>query len=446
MRRTLTFNRLSFDKISSHSIGLFLAGCLFFLSLFVPTRYQPVKLVFLMLTLSFLILRGKIKIHFSVLLWILLMMASDFFSQVRGFIEGGVRSLSISTVTIFWPVCYTLIISCLDRFSYFIKIIKIMIFATWVIIFHIFTLIGSMLFGIDSPLAQIDTVFRVVLDKNSLSVSGFSSSNLATLFFTTPFIFSLWGIRAYKDFFKGLSYPVICFLLLIVVIISSRVGFLMALGFTLLIYLLTMNTFYNNRFRLIKIFFVVIIVLIAALYIFNINLSVINFEDISKDFIAHFNFTENHSSSVGIRVWQIRLLINKWKEKPLLGWGMGVGIREYTRNEDFSDSFESIYIKRLFQTGIIGFAIYSSYILWIIFRCISIIRKKTYLSKITYSILLGFICFMTANATNPYLDKFDCLWVLYLPLAIINYDLCTNKDENDENKEATEMNYRSCQI
>jgi hypothetical protein len=34
--------------------------------------------------------------------------------------------------------------------------------------------------------------------------------------------------------------------------------------------------------------------------------------------------------------------------------------------------------------------------------------------------LMGLICFLVGNATNPYLAKFDSLWVLFLPLAILN--------------------------
>jgi hypothetical protein len=38
-------------------------------------------------------------------------------------------------------------------------------------------------------------------------------------------------------------------------------------------------------------------------------------------------------------------------------------------------------------------------------------------------VLAGMTCFLIANATNPYLGKFDCLWVIFLPIALINYGL-----------------------
>ena len=34
--------------------------------------------------------------------------------------------------------------------------------------------------------------------------------------------------------------------------------------------------------------------------------------------------------------------------------------------------------------------------------------------------LSGLFCFLIINATNPYLASFDYLWVVFLPVAILN--------------------------
>ena len=36
--------------------------------------------------------------------------------------------------------------------------------------------------------------------------------------------------------------------------------------------------------------------------------------------------------------------------------------------------------------------------------------------------LVGTTCFLIASASNPYLEKFDFLWVLFFPVAIIHVD------------------------
>jgi hypothetical protein len=34
--------------------------------------------------------------------------------------------------------------------------------------------------------------------------------------------------------------------------------------------------------------------------------------------------------------------------------------------------------------------------------------------------LVGTTIFLVANATNPYLEKYDYLWVIFLPIAFVN--------------------------
>lgn len=47
------------------------------------------------------------------------------------------------------------------------------------------------------------------------------------------------------------------------------------------------------------------------------------------------------------------------------------------------------------------------------------------------AVLTGVSGLLIANATNPYLAKFDFMWVLFLPLAIINRHLLEKSIEKD---------------
>jgi hypothetical protein len=40
--------------------------------------------------------------------------------------------------------------------------------------------------------------------------------------------------------------------------------------------------------------------------------------------------------------------------------------------------------------------------------------------RIMLPLSVGLAAFLIANATNPYLLKFDFMWALFLPLALIN--------------------------
>jgi hypothetical protein len=50
-----------------------------------------------------------------------------------------------------------------------------------------------------------------------------------------------------------------------------------------------------------------------------------------------------------------------------------------------------------------------------------------------FPFLAGLICFMIANGTNPYLAKFDYMWIIFIPVALLNSGLLYNKldDVND---------------
>ena len=59
-------------------------------------------------------------------------------------------------------------------------------------------------------------------------------------------------------------------------------------------------------------------------------------------------------------------------------------------------------------------------ILWIYLKGIQILKYNSDLSPYMLPLLVGLSCFLVANATNPYLQKYDYLWVIFLPIAIIN--------------------------
>jgi O-antigen ligase len=86
-------------------------------------------------------------------------------------------------------------------------------------------------------------------------------------------------------------------------------------------------------------------------------------------------------------------------------------------------SYELYFLSLLFHTGIVGIAAYALGIVWIVFHGIRIIRGDPALRLYMIPVLVAMICFLIASNTNPYLAKFDYLWVIFLPVAIINHHL-----------------------
>jgi len=120
---------------------------------------------------------------------------------------------------------------------------------------------------------------------------------------------------------------------------------------------------------------------------------------------------------------QFIALSRGWLNRPFWGAGLGASALGSIRSETMPWSYELYYLSLLYQTGIVGMAAYAAGIAWIFWRGIKIVREGGQLGGIMIPMLVGCACFLIATGTNPYLDRFDGLWVLFLPLAVINYRL-----------------------
>ena len=148
---------------------------------------------------------------------------------------------------------------------------------------------------------------------------------------------------------------------------------------------------------------------------------------IVDNFIEGFDFSGAYSAS--LRAEQFFTLYNGWQQTPLFGTGHGASALGPLRSAEMPWAYELSYAALLFHTGIIGFLIYSSGVIYIFWMGLKIIRSGHWLGIYMLPVLVGTTCFLIANATNPYLEKFDYIWVIFLPVALINIWLL-NKDEN----------------
>jgi len=69
-------------------------------------------------------------------------------------------------------------------------------------------------------------------------------------------------------------------------------------------------------------------------------------------------------------------------------------------------------------------------VVWIALKGMQISRKDTDFAKLFIPLITALCSFLIINATNPYLAKFDYLWVIFLPVALINTHL-TQRRKND---------------
>lgn len=124
-----------------------------------------------------------------------------------------------------------------------------------------------------------------------------------------------------------------------------------------------------------------------------------------------------------IRANQAELLIDRIAEAPLLGHGLGSYAPRVIRDFLRPWSYELYYLALAMQVGILGLLILTAGIGWIVWTVIQRLRADDPLADLSIPMTVGMLCYLVAAATNPYLPRFDGLWVIFLPLAVLNQSL-----------------------
>ena len=141
-----------------------------------------------------------------------------------------------------------------------------------------------------------------------------------------------------------------------------------------------------------------------------------------KDRIESISDFENDESNK-VRAIQLKFLVNRIKEKPILGWGFGAHIEEYPQymidnnlQPVSSTSFELYYIELLFKTGIIGILIFFGYLVF------NFVKLIVLLFLVGWTI--GTMSILASSITNPYIAGLSVFFVLVMEVYLIQlYDL-----------------------
>jgi len=143
--------------------------------------------------------------------------------------------------------------------------------------------------------------------------------------------------------------------------------------------------------------------------------------------LSGFEFSSSDESESGRRE-QFFALFNGWLDRPLTGWGLGASAGMYgsIRSVEYPWAYELYYFALLYQVGLIGSAVYLGFVAWIYWMGIRIVQSRHSLGTFMVPFLVGMTAFLIASGTNPYLPRFDGLWVFLLPLACINLWLHSN--------------------
>jgi hypothetical protein len=150
-------------------------------------------------------------------------------------------------------------------------------------------------------------------------------------------------------------------------------------------------------------------------------------------------FDPMNSADAAARAKQTSALIDGWKHNPVVGLGFGAAAPNgFIRSDSMPWGYELSYLALLMHAGAIGVAIYLGGFAWILLALCRQARRLPQTRTIVVACCVGMSAFLIGNFSNPYLARFDSLWVIFLPIAVLNAMLAT-PDPSDSGTSASDL-------
>jgi hypothetical protein len=413
------------------SPGAWLGFALFFLMLAVPTSYQPVKAVLLGALVAGIavcaLAGGRIRLHPSVILWTVFLVTVGLIFMLRGFAGAAPGALRVGTVYGLWPVAYLVLVAGASSEPVLQGLLRTLVVATVAIglyglsyILHTAGWLPGFLY-LPIDLGQGIGLYRGYIEVNLY--------NLASLLFLIPFVVA--GLMTWPS---SVALPLRRAWLWVALLAGGALALLsgrralllviaLAPGFVLLFRLALPRSLRKAGQVPLLQFVAGVIVAGGALLLLLHAIYGFRLEFVWRMFLQGFDFGRDVNATA--RSAQFEALLHEWAAAPLFGAGHGASAAGSVRSTAMPWAYELSYAALLFHTGLVGFLAYAAGVVWIFASGVCVIRQGGPYGLVTLALLVGLSCFLIGNATNPYLEKYDLLWVIFLPAAFINHWLLT---------------------
>lgn len=403
----------------------------FLLMLVIPTTFQIERGFILALILIGAIFKastGSWLINNKVLLIGIMCIFTSLIFMTIGVIYNAPGAIKVGTVYVLWPLLYLFLMGALRNPECYLAFIKVII-------------IGSILSSLSGFLSVFE-VFAFGSSGIADSLGGqvgiydgkieFFLMNSGTVIFALPFLLCILMLPAAMNpigrFWLNLSFIAFILCIFCVLIAGRRALTVVGLLSPIIVFILFRLTgikFVMQWRHLFISLLIGIASVVLIFYLFDLDITVI-----LDDFFSGFDFdaasTDRRSS--GVRMEQFSALIDGWLKRPFFGHGLGSGVEGVIRDSDSPWAYELTYVAILFQVGIVGFLIYTVALSWLFVRSVILIRRINEAAMLLLPLLAGSVGFLLATATNPYLLKFDYLWVIFLPVAVLNSYLINQRN------------------
>jgi hypothetical protein len=146
-------------------------------------------------------------------------------------------------------------------------------------------------------------------------------------------------------------------------------------------------------------------------------LAFIIFSDVATFVVSAFSPSEDMGAYE--RVGQTEVLLNSFLQSPLVGHGVGAVAEGWVRSLDAPWQYEMQYALYLFQFGSLGTLMLSLGFAVYVFVGLRGVLSSPNSCLTLGPCILGLLSLLICNATNPYMQAYGHLWMVFLPIIWI---------------------------
>lgn len=408
--------------VSKSTLFSWLGYIFFFLMLVLPTTYQLERGVCLAVLLFYgaaFAMFGGLRIVPQVILWTFVTLIASSFFMLLGAFNDAPGALRVGTVFILWPIVYFLFIGILHQTEKISPFYHVILAAVVVSSIMGVMVVAEKMFGVNLVLSAIFEAQGASFGLYD-GVVEYRLYNTTTVIYGLPFLLAAIFLpkeqSPFRGRWRGVALVALC-LSIIILLVSGRRAFWLIAGISPVVVWVLMVT---ARIKTLNVRRVLLLTLLCFFLVAISPFFGIDLQRVWQEFLSAFDFSDISNMSSYLRREQFFALYAGWLDFPLIGNGLGATASGSLRSVEQPWAYELSYMALLFHTGLVGMLVYCSAVVWIFFKSIKVLRSCPDSVGLILPALSGLACFLIANATNPYLAKFDYLWTLFLPIAVLN--------------------------
>lgn len=414
----ITINQTDSSKHLSR-LWLFLLQALFLGMLVVPTTLKLPRGFILTIIVSMAIaaLVKMWRVHQDILLLWASTIVVGAFGILWGVINDAPGALSVATVYLVWPTLYLIFIGMAHDLTIIRQLENTLLLGIILSTIVVLTVFVTGLLGFGHHIYPMLNFLGAGFGKYE-GFTEFRIFSLTTVMYGLPFVVSLLMVHRHElTRYQKSALWLLIMLLVVISIGSGRRMFLLLLILSPVIALFFVQLS-ALRLQAVPMFRLLITLGVVATGLAAWLVMVFDFQVmvLVNNFVAAF---QGHEASSAARFEQATALWRAFENSPLVGLGLGASV-DVVRSHDMPWAYELSYLALLMNVGLVGFFIYAGAVLWVALKGIQLSRKNVEFAMLFVPLNAALCAFLIMNATNPYLAKFDYLWVIFLPLALIN--------------------------